>query len=51
MNWIIALVTVYVLLCFVTAYLLTQTPYSEVGFFYNALFAPAYWLEVARGRL
>jgi hypothetical protein len=42
---------IYFVLCFLTAMLLAQTPYSENGFLVNMLYAPLYWLSIFMGRL
>lgn len=46
--YLIAILSVYVVVCFLTAFLLASTPYREVGLFYNALLAPVYWYAALR---
>lgn len=41
----------YILLGFLTALFLSQTPYSENGLLRNTLFAVFYWIAAIRGML
>lgn len=49
MNIIVIVFGVYFTLCFLTAWLLAHTPFSENGFIINLIFAPAYWWAALRG--
>lgn len=51
MHPVLIAILVYFVLCGLTAWVLSQTPYQGNGLLLNFVFAPAYWYAAIRGRL
>jgi len=50
-DWMLILITAYILIGGLFAWVLSQTPYSDNGFLINLIFWPLYAWAIMRGGL